>query len=110
MQSSAAAPGLHRTLYGRFGEDARLADELGFAALWVGEHRLWYDGWCPAPLHALAYAAGVTRRIGLGTAMYLVPQHDPVSAARATGALADVSGGRLELGAGLGYRDPEFDA
>ena len=110
MQSSAAGPGLHRTLYRRFAEDARLADELGYAAIWVGEHRLWYDGWCPAPLHALAYAAGVTERIGLGTAMYLVPQHDPASAARAMATLDDVSGGRFELGAGLGYRDPEFDA
>jgi len=110
MQSSAAAPGLHRTLYRRFAEDAQLADGLGFAALWVGEHRLWYDGWCPAPLHALAYAAGVTERIHLGTAMYLVPQHEPLAAARAMAALDDVSGGRFELGAGLGYRDPEFDA
>lgn len=110
MQSTAAGPGLHRTLYRRFGEDAALADRLGFAAVWVGEHRVWYDGWCPAPLHALAYAAGLTERIHLGTAMYLVPQHDARAAARAMATLDELSGGRFELGAGLGYRDPEFDA
>jgi alkanesulfonate monooxygenase SsuD/methylene tetrahydromethanopterin reductase-like flavin-dependent oxidoreductase (luciferase family) len=110
MQSSAAAPGLHQALYRRFGEDARLAEELGFDAVWVGEHRGWYDGFCPAPLHALAYAAGLTERIGLGTAMYLVPQHDARAAARTIATLDELAGGRVELGAGLGYRDPEFDA
>jgi alkanesulfonate monooxygenase SsuD/methylene tetrahydromethanopterin reductase-like flavin-dependent oxidoreductase (luciferase family) len=86
------------------------AEALGFDSVWVGEHRLWYCGWCPAPLHALAAAAATTTRIRLGTAMYLVPQHEPVSAARAIARLDELSGGRVELGAGLGYRDPEFDA
>jgi alkanesulfonate monooxygenase SsuD/methylene tetrahydromethanopterin reductase-like flavin-dependent oxidoreductase (luciferase family) len=110
MQSTAARPGLHSTLYRRFAEEARLAEELGFGSLWVGEHRVWYDGWCPAPLHVLAYVAGVTDRIGLGTAMYLVPQHDATAAARTIATLGELSGGRFELGTGLGYRDPEFDA
>ena len=87
-----------------------VAEELGFDSIWVGEHRLWYCGWCPAPLHALAAAAAATTRIRLGTAMYLVPQHEPVSAARAIARLDGLSGGRVELGAGLGYRDAEFDA
>lgn len=110
MQSTAARPGLWRTLYRRFGEDAQLAEELGFHAVWMGEHRVWYDGWCPAPLQALAHVAGKTSRIHLGTAMYLVPQHDPAAAARSIATLDHLSGGRVELGAGLGYRDAEFDA
>lgn len=110
MQSTAARPGLWRALYRRFGEDAQLAEELGFHAVWMGEHRVWYDGWCPAPLQALAYVAGRTSTIHLGTAMYLVPQHDPVAAARSIATLDHLSGGRVELGAGLGYRDAEFDA
>ena len=85
MQSTAARPGLGRALYRRFREDVLVAEELGFDSIWVGEHRVWYCGWCPAPLHALAAAAATTTRIRLGTAMYLVPQHEPVSAARATG-------------------------
>ncbi len=110
MQSTAARPGLLRSAYRRFGEDARLAEELGFDSVWVGEHRVWYCGWCPAPLHALAHVAGQTSRIRLGTAMYLVPQHEPVSTARAVASLDQLSCGRVELGVGLGYRDPEFDA
>ena len=110
MQSTAARPGLGHALYRRFREDVLVAEELGFDSIWVGEHRLWYCGWCPAPLHALAAAAATTTRIRLGTAMYLVPQHEPVSAARAIGRLDELSGGRVELGAGLGYRDAEFDA
>jgi alkanesulfonate monooxygenase SsuD/methylene tetrahydromethanopterin reductase-like flavin-dependent oxidoreductase (luciferase family) len=110
MQSTAARPGLWRALYRRLGEDARLAEALGFHAVWLGEHRVWYDGWCPAPLHALAHVAGRTSTIHLGTAMYLVPQHDPVAAARSIATLDHLSNGRVELGAGLGYRDAEFDA
>jgi len=110
MQSTAARPGLWRALYRRLGEDARLAEELGFHAVWLGEHRVWYDGWCPAPVQALAHVAGSTSTIHLGTAMYLVPQHEPVAAARSIATLDHLSGGRVELGAGLGYRDAEFDA
>ncbi len=109
MQSSAAAPTLWRSAYRRFAESARVAEDIGFHAVWVGEHRLWYDGWCPAPWHALAFVAGRTERIRLGTAMYLVPQHDPHAAAATIAALDELSGGRVEVGAGLGYRDPEFD-
>lgn len=110
MQSTAARPGLWRALYRRLGEDAQLAEALGFHAVWLGEHRVWYDGWCPAPLQALAHVAGKTSTIHLGTAMYLVPQHDAVAAARSIATLDHLSGGRVELGTGLGYRDAEFDA
>jgi alkanesulfonate monooxygenase SsuD/methylene tetrahydromethanopterin reductase-like flavin-dependent oxidoreductase (luciferase family) len=110
MQSTAARPGLWRALYRRLGEDALLAEELGFHAVWLGEHRVWYDGWCPAPLQALAHVAGITSTLHLGTAMYLVPQHDAMAAARSIATLDHLSGGRVELGTGLGYRDAEFDA
>jgi alkanesulfonate monooxygenase SsuD/methylene tetrahydromethanopterin reductase-like flavin-dependent oxidoreductase (luciferase family) len=110
MQSTAFRPGNWTWLYRRFAEDARLVERLGFDAVWVGEHRVWYDGWTPAPLHALAHVAGRTTRIRLGTAMYLVPQHDPFAAARTVATLDELSGGRVILGGGLGYRDPEFDA
>ncbi len=110
MQSTATAPASTPALYRRLGEDAVLAERLGFHSLWLGEHRGWYDGWCPAPLHAAAAAAARTERLRFGTAMLLLPQHDPralVDAARTFDRLTD---GRLELGVGLGYRDAEFDA
>ncbi|HEX5193226.1 MAG TPA: LLM class flavin-dependent oxidoreductase [Solirubrobacteraceae bacterium] len=91
-------------------DDALLAEELGFHSIWSAEHRMWYDGWCPSPLLALAHVAGATRRLRLGTAVLLASQHDPISLARTAATLDRVSGGRLDLGIGLGHRDVEFDA
>ena len=90
-------------------DDALLAQELGFHSIWSAEHRIWYDGWCPAPLLALAHVAGATDRLRLGTAVLLASQHDPISLARTAATLDRVSGGRLDLGIGLGHRDAEFD-
>jgi alkanesulfonate monooxygenase SsuD/methylene tetrahydromethanopterin reductase-like flavin-dependent oxidoreductase (luciferase family) len=91
-------------------QDAVLAEELGFHSIWSAEHRIWYDGWCPAPLLALAHVAGATRTLRLGTAVLLASQHDPISLARTAATLDRISGGRLDLGIGLGHRDVEFDA
>lgn len=110
LQSSAMRPGNPTALYRRFGEDAALADELGFHSVWIAEHRLWYDGYCPALLHAEAIVAARTSRIRLGQAMLVAPQHDPAGLARNATTLQQLSGGRLELGLGLGHRDAEFDA
>lgn len=109
MQSTAAAPANHAALYAELPAHARLAEQLGFASLWLAEHRFWYDGWCPAPLVAAAAAAAVTTRLRFGTAMLLLPQHDPRRVAAAAAALDRLSGGRLDLGVGLGHRDAEFD-
>src|ERR1700742_3779318 len=109
FQSTAAAPASLHGLYRDFAEDVALLEHLGFHSAWTAEHRGWYDSWCPAPLHALALAAARTRRLRLGTAMLLLAQHDPVAAGRAAMTLDRLSEGRLELGAGLGHRDAEFD-
>jgi len=109
MQSTAAAPADPTALYERFAEDAALAERLGFASVWSAEHRAWYDGWCPALVHAQAFAAARTERVRFGHAIMLVPQHDPVRLARALATLDRLSGGRVDLGAGLGHRDAEFD-
>jgi alkanesulfonate monooxygenase SsuD/methylene tetrahydromethanopterin reductase-like flavin-dependent oxidoreductase (luciferase family) len=110
MQSTAAAPRHPTAMYRELAEDARLAEELGFHSLWTAEHRGWYDGWCPAPVHALAHAAAATERLHVGTAMLLAPQHDPAALADAERTFLGLFGDRLELGVGLGYRDAEFDA
>jgi len=109
MQSTAAAPADPTALYEWFAEDAALAERLGFRSVWSAEHRAWYDGWCPALVHAQAFAAARTERVRFGHAILLVPQHDPVRLARALATLDRLSGGRVDLGAGLGHRDAEFD-
>lgn len=96
-------------LYADLQADARAAEELGFASLWVAEHRFWYDGWCPQPLVAAAAALSATRILSVGTAMHLLSQHDPARSATAFYALRTLFGDRFELGVGLGYRDEEYD-
>lgn len=109
MQSTAHHPANHAASHVAIAEDARLAESLGFASLWVAEHRFWYDGWTPAPLVSAAAAAAATTHLRVGTAMLLLPMHDPVATARTAALVHRMSGGRLELGVGLGYRDEEFD-
>jgi alkanesulfonate monooxygenase SsuD/methylene tetrahydromethanopterin reductase-like flavin-dependent oxidoreductase (luciferase family) len=110
FQSSATRPANLPGLYRDFAEEAALLDALGFHSLWTAEHRLWYDGWCPALLHAAAAAVRSTTSLRFGNAMLLLPQHDPVGLARNALTLDRLSGGRVELGVGLGHRDAEFDA
>lgn len=109
MQSTATSPASWPRLYADLVRDARHAEALGFDSLWIAEHRFWYDGWCPAPLVAAAAALGATRRLYVGTAMHLLPQHDPTRTVRAGAVLDATSRGRFRLGVGLGYRDEEFD-
>lgn len=110
LQSSATRPGNHTSLYARFAEVAEHAESLGFHSVWAAEHRLWYDGFCPQLLHAQAFVAARTSRLHLGQAMLIGAQHDPSALARNAATLQALSGGRLELGLGLGHRDAEFDA
>lgn len=110
MQSTATRPTSIARRYRDFVDDTVLAERLGLHSVWTAEHRLWYDGWSPMPLHAQAAAAARTSRIRFGNAMLLLPQHDPTRFARTAATLDRLSDGRLDLGVGLGHRDAEFDA
>lgn len=87
------------------------ADRAGFATAWTYDHVRW-GGMPDGPWHAavpvLAAAAGVTRRIRLGTLVATPNFRHPVTLAREAIALDDVSGGRLDLGLGPGSEG--FDA
>ncbi len=110
MRATAMSPATPAVLYRELIEDARLAEELGLHSLWLSEHHVWYDGWCPSLLVAGAAVLGATTRLHLGTGVFLLPLHDPRRVAAAGRALHALAPGRTELGVGLGYRDPEFDA
>lgn len=110
FQSTAARPVNLTSAYRRFSAQAELLEELGFHSAWTAEHRLWYDGWCPAILHAHAAAAAATSRLRFGTAMLIAPQHNPHWLLRNAVTLQRLSRGRVDLGLGLGHRDAEFDA
>jgi alkanesulfonate monooxygenase SsuD/methylene tetrahydromethanopterin reductase-like flavin-dependent oxidoreductase (luciferase family) len=68
----------------------------------------------PAPFYepftTLAWLAGQTRRIRLGTTVLILPYRHPLLTARMAANLNDLSGGRLVLGVGVGWARQEFDA
>ncbi len=89
---------------------ARLAEDLGFGAAWVGDHLA-----CPAPgLDApscLAAAAAVTENIRLGLSVMLLGLRAPAWAAKILATIDHLSSGRLLLGVGVGGEFPvEFEA
>jgi alkanesulfonate monooxygenase SsuD/methylene tetrahydromethanopterin reductase-like flavin-dependent oxidoreductase (luciferase family) len=109
MRSTASRPELPAEAYRQLLVDAQLAEQLGFHSLWIAEHHFWYDGWCPATVTACAAVLGATTRLVAGTGIHLLSLWEPDSAASAAETAMQLSGGRLELGVGLGYRDEEFD-
>lgn len=108
LQSTAHRPRPHVRAYRELREDARLIERLGFDGIWLSEHHFFYDGYCPALLPAAASALAVTSRLRVGTGMLLLPLQDPHRVATCSADLARRSGGRFDLGVGLGYREAEF--
>jgi probable F420-dependent oxidoreductase len=107
-------------------ELAAMVEELGFDSLWLPEHthlpvredlppalvegvRLDDYKRCLDPLVALATAASVTERIGLGTGILLIAQHDPVLLAKQVATLDHLSNGRVTLGVGFGWNRTEAE-
>jgi probable F420-dependent oxidoreductase len=110
-------------------EVCQRADAAGFDSVWGGEHvilptsiesRYPYteDGKIPAepdtpipdPLIWLAFAAAAAPTLRLGTCILIVPQRNPVVLAKELATLDVLSGGRLELGLGVGWMKEEFEA
>ena len=89
---------------------AQRAEALGFDSLWVGDHIAFHVP-IPDSLAMLAFAAGVTERVQLGTAVYLLPLRHPTLIAKTSATVDLISGGRLVLGVGVGGEfPPEFEA
>jgi probable F420-dependent oxidoreductase len=87
----------------------RRVEALGFDAIWTGDHVSFHN-----PIHEslvlLATYASITRRVRLGTAVYLLALRHPAIAAKMTASLDVLSGGRLIFGVGVGGENPkEFE-
>ncbi len=114
--------GIHLPQYGRAaGGDAvrrvaRHAEELGFADVWVSDHvvhpaaQAYPSPVLLDPLLTLGWAGAVTSRIGLGTSVLVLAQHNPLWLAKALASLDVMSDGRLTVVAGVGWSQAEFDA
>lgn len=110
-------------------EAARLAEEAGFESMWTVEHVIFPDDYqsaypysptgkmpagaatpIPDPLVWLAYIAAATTKIRLATGILILPERNPLVLAKEVATLDHLSGGRVELGIGVGWLKEEFDA
>src|SRR5262250_579461 len=85
-----------------------LAEPLGFDSLFALEHHFTGYAMSPAPLQLLAYYAGRTKRITFGTAVIVLPWHDPIRVAEEIALLDILSGGRCLFGFGRGAASVEY--
>ena len=86
-----------------------LVEPLGFNSLWALEHHFTGYAMSPAPTQTLAYFAGRTKRIQLGTAVIVLPWHDPVRVAEQIALLDIMCGGRCLFGFGRGAASTEYE-
>ena len=84
------------------------AEELGFSSVFLVEHHFTGFGQVSASLNLLSYLAARTSTIRLGTAVVVLPWHNPALVAEEAATLDLLSNGRLDFGVGKGYRPYEF--
>ena len=109
-------------------EAGALMEELGFDALWVPEHVLFFPDYDPRypysedgrlrgdpkgvmdPFSVLTFLAATTSRIRLGTGICIVPQRHPAYLAKQVADLDRLSDGRFDFGVGVGWQREEYTA
>lgn len=110
-------------------EICKVAEEVGFESVWGGEHVIFptsiessypytvdgkvpatADTYIPDPLIWLAYVAAAAPTLRLGTCILILPQRNPLVLAKELATLDQLTGGRVELGIGVGWMREEFDA
>jgi len=119
-------------LFQRRGEDlaanTKLAEELGFESIWMGEHIAFpfefksrYPGspdgkppvrpdiHLPDPLIVFAYLASITSKIRFGTGVFVLPLRNPFAVAKSIATLDQLSNGRFIFGVGVGWLKEEFE-
>jgi probable F420-dependent oxidoreductase len=114
--------GVHLPQFGRaaspetIAKAARQAEDLGFAHVWVSDHlgvpvgMTYPPAFMYEPVVTLTWAAAVTSRVRLGTSVLVIPYRPALHMAKELASLDRLSGGRLLLGAALGWLREEFEA
>ena len=95
-------------------ETSRAAERLGFDSVWLTDHIALPAtdaarfGHIYEAISTLAYLAGTTQRIGLGTSVLILPQRNPVEIAKQIATIDDLSNGRVMLAVGVGWSRGEY--
>jgi alkanesulfonate monooxygenase SsuD/methylene tetrahydromethanopterin reductase-like flavin-dependent oxidoreductase (luciferase family) len=105
----AREPYPHRDVHARVTAEIQAADALGYDTAWVAEHHFSNQyGIMPDVFTYMGYLAAKTSRIRLGTAVVTVPLYEPVRVVENMAFVDILSGGRVMIGLGAGYRPYEF--
>jgi alkanesulfonate monooxygenase SsuD/methylene tetrahydromethanopterin reductase-like flavin-dependent oxidoreductase (luciferase family) len=86
-----------------------MSEGMGFDSVWALDHHFTGYVMSPDPTQLLSYVAGRTKRVQLGTAVIVLPWHDPVEIAEKIALLDVVSGGRTIFGFGRGAATVEYN-
>ena len=89
-------------------EEVVRAEDLGFDSVWMEEHHGITNHYWPSPLVVLSAFGARTSRVLLGTDVIVTPFYHPVRLAEDVAVIEALTGGRLILGAAIGYRPDEF--
>src|SRR4051794_2797516 len=95
-------------VYAQTMEQVALLDRAGLDLLWFSEHHFVEDGYLPSFVPVAGAAAGITSRMRISTDVALLPFSHPLRLGEDLAVLDQLSGGRMELGIGLGYAPHEF--
>ncbi len=106
----ASEPYPHRDVHARVTAEIEAADRLGYDTAWVAEHHFSNQyGIMPDVFTYMGYLAARTSRIRLGTAVVTLPLYEPIRVVENMAFVDILSGGRVVLGLGSGYRPYEFE-
>lgn len=97
-------------VYAETFEQVELAESWGLELCWFTEHHFLDDGYLPNFVPVAAAAAARTERMRFSTDICLLPFRHPLRLAEDLAILDNISNGRIELGAGMGYAAHEFAA
>jgi alkanesulfonate monooxygenase SsuD/methylene tetrahydromethanopterin reductase-like flavin-dependent oxidoreductase (luciferase family) len=106
----AGSPYTLQDVYAQTLEQLAALDQLGLDLVWFSEHHFVEDGYLPSFVPVAGAAAAITKRMRISTDIALLPFSHPIRLAEDLAVLDQLSGGRMELGAGLGYAPHEFRA
>ncbi len=98
----------HRVLYDEVLKQVQWLDEIGADLVWFTEHHFIDDGYLPSWIPVASAMVALTKQIRFGTNICLLPFNHPLRLAEDLAVLDNLSGGRVELGVGMGYAHHEF--